>query len=345
MRKISKAVGHTSWLILPALLGTLLLLHVLLDIPGRFIYESRGWDIPTAPQQRASYDYAHSLKLPDSVPKPQPFNFPLARLKALIPGQPDVSTQYFNHLCSTESGEYILKTVENVEGVYQMRPRGKVANTPLDFDRYALEEPTGVGWSNDEGSDDQVYQMYIQPMYGKYTFMERPNPDDPDTVIRAERNINAHPPAGETSGHDTGIRIKSGDAWVNTSIRLPWMVSYKAANQRQARYGFTWRGIKRDLDRRYSIAAGEYWIVDLDTNEVLAVKRRFKQSGYDRNKSTHIWWGNARPCDNEVKYERGRTPSIIPVDVLIKKVLHPVVGVNDQYIPEKYRNVYEGDPK
>lgn len=47
---------------------------------------------------------------------------------------------YFDMLCKTEAGETIYKTVENVEGVFQMRP----AFEPTDFqysDRYVLEDP------------------------------------------------------------------------------------------------------------------------------------------------------------------------------------------------------------
>lgn len=338
----SKSRKFAGWFILPGIVVAALSLHILFDIPGRFFYENRGWDIPSDAQQKAAYDYAHKLTIPDSVPTPQPFNFPLARLKALVPGLPDVSTQYFDHLCNTESGEYIFKTASNVEGVFQMRPRGEIADTPIDFNRYALEEPTGVGWSNDEGTDDNVYQMYILPMYGKYTFMERPNPNDPNTIIRAVRAVNPKLPVGDQYGYQTSIEIRPG---MFHQFSLPLMVGYKTVNQRQARYGYTWRGIQRDLDRRYSIGAGEYLIADLDTHEVLAVKRRFKQSGYDRNTSSHIWWGNARPCENEVKYRPGLTPSLIPVNVFIKEVLSPVAGVNNQFIPEKYRNVYEGEPK
>lgn len=332
-----------DWLFLPGIVVAALLLHILFDMPGRFFYENRGWDIPTDPQQKAAYDYAHNLKLPDSVPAPQPFNFPLARLKALVPGQLDVSTQYFNHLCNTESGEYIFKTASNVEGVFQMRPRGEVADKPLDFDRYALEEPTGVGWSGDEGSDDDVLGIqFILPMYGKYTFMERPNPDDPNTIIRAVRAVNPDLPEGERYGYQTSIEIRPG-MFHQFSLRLK--VGYETASQRQARYGYTWRGIQRDLDRRYSIGAGEYLIVDLDTNEVLAVKRRFKQSGYDRNTSSHIWWGNARPCESEMLRRKGLTPAPIPVIPFVINTLRPVAGVNDQFIPEQYRNVYQGAPR
>ncbi len=215
-----------------------------------------------------------------------------------------------------------------------MRPRGKIGDTPLDFDRYALEEPTGVGWSNDEGGDDNIFQAYIQPMYGRYTFMERPNYDDPSTLIRAVREINRFPPPGESNGHSTSIRVSEG--FSTRGFRLPWMITYKYVKQRQARYGYTWRGIKREKDRRYGIAGGEYLIVDLETNEVLAVKRRFKLSGY----SSSIWWANARPCENELKKNKGRHSSIIPPSRFIQNTLKPVYGINDEYVPEEFKPIY-----
>lgn len=42
-----------------------------------------------------------------------------------------------------------------------------------------------------------------------------------------------------------------------------------------ARYGYTWRGIRRDRDREFGIAGGELMVLDLQTNEVLAVRRSF----------------------------------------------------------------------
>lgn len=66
---------------------------------------------------------AHSLKLPQSVPTPQPFDFEKARQDAAWwkfwrPRTPKVAVQYFNHLCSTEAGQWVFKTVPNVEGLY-----------------------------------------------------------------------------------------------------------------------------------------------------------------------------------------------------------------------------------
>jgi len=296
----------------------------------------RGWDIPTDPQEKAAYDYAHSLKLPDSVPKPVPFDFTKARLKALLPGNPSVSEQYFEHLCKTEAGEYIFKTVENVEGVFQMRPRAQPGE--LDYDRYAVEEPTGLGYSNDV--DDShgygVSEVYVQPMMGTYAFMERPNSGSTKGFVRYQREINSNPPPGNENGYRTGVPGKWG--W---GFRLPFMVVKIADAQRHARYGYTWRGIRRERDREFSIGSGEYLVVDLDTNEVLAVKRRFKISGHDKNTSSHIWWGNARPCDSEF-IRRGSLPrEPVPVDIFVKRVLIPMPGINDQYIPEQYKRILE----
>ena len=43
----------------------------------------------------------------------------------------------------------------------------------------------------------------------------------------------------------------------------------------RSRYGFYWYGIKRPMDRELAVAGGEMVVVDLKTNEVLAVKRGF----------------------------------------------------------------------
>ena len=169
------------------------LLGIALLLTGCETEAERGWNIPTDPQEKAAYDYAHSLQLPDSVPKPVPFNFMKARVKALWPGNPSVSDQYFEHLCKTEAGEYIFKTVENVQGIFQMRPRQVPGE--LDYDRYAPEEPTGLGWSGD--IDDRhgygVSETLVQPFGGVYNFVERQKLDG-EGFIRFKRGANDTPP-------------------------------------------------------------------------------------------------------------------------------------------------------
>ncbi len=318
-----------------------LFLAVALLLAGCGANEAPEWNIPTVPQEKAAYDYAHSLKLPDSVPKPVPFNFTLARIKALWPSNPSVSDQYFEHLCKTEAGEYIFRTVENVEGVYQMRPRP--APGELDYDRYAPEEPTGLGWSGD--IDDQhgygVSETLVQPMGGEYFYTERPKPDGKG-IIRFKRGINGSPPPGNQNGYQTAYHTPTG---MQIFLSLPYMVVKEDDVVRHARYGYTWRGLKRERDRELSIGSGEYLVIDLETNEVLGVKRGFKISGHDKNTASGIGWENARPCETDILRRKGLTPVPISMREIVRKVLMPVRGINDQYIPEPYRHEIKGEAK
>ena len=66
-----------------------------------------------------------------------------------------------------------------------------------------------------------------------------------------------------------------------------------------SRYGVTWRGINRPHDRELGIAGGEMIVLDLQGNEVLAVRRGFIRSGGVKN-LTGIWWLTGHVCP---KYE------------------------------------------
>ena len=66
---------------------------------------------PADPLATEEGRFAHSIKIPNPVPEDSGYK----------PGM--TPEQYFDHLCKTEAGEFIYKTVENVEGLYKMRPR------------------------------------------------------------------------------------------------------------------------------------------------------------------------------------------------------------------------------
>lgn len=104
--------------------------------PGQW----RDWDKPTEPRDLAAYEYAHSLKLPESLPKPVPFNF----MRHLLSNRRQTGLAYFKHLCETEAGEYVFRKVEKVEGIYQMR-RVPKWNARMFADRYGFEDP--ADWS------------------------------------------------------------------------------------------------------------------------------------------------------------------------------------------------------
>lgn len=68
---------------------------------------------PADPLATEDGRFAHSIEIPNPLPADSGYK----------PGM--TPQEYFDHLCKTEAGEFIYKTVENVEGLYMMRPRKK----------------------------------------------------------------------------------------------------------------------------------------------------------------------------------------------------------------------------
>ena len=108
---------------------------------------------PADPLATEEGRFAHSIKIPNPVPEDSGYK----------PGM--TSREYFNHLCKTEAGEFIYKTVENVEGLFMMRPQKEATDYELEH-LYALEDPY-------DATDDPHPQDYlVQPPFGLYQFME-----------------------------------------------------------------------------------------------------------------------------------------------------------------------------
>jgi hypothetical protein len=231
---------------------------------------------PADPLATEEGRFAHAIKIPNPVPADSGYK------PSMTP------EQYFDHLCKTEAGEFIYKTVENVEGLNMMRPRERVFDDHMQH-LYALEDPYGhEDW---EAKSPENY--YVRP--GRYRFLERPMSSSKNPTTQGGRYL-------RYTGYD-GKDPKT-------------MVVQETAD-RKSRYGYTWRGIARPHDRELGIAGGELIVLDLETNEVLAVRRGFMQSGGVRN-LTGIWWPNGKICRNDA----GRTKLFFTVE-FISKVLKP----------------------
>jgi hypothetical protein len=87
---------------------------------------------PADPLAMEEGRFAHSIKVPNPIPENNGYK----------PGM--TPEQYFDHLSKTEAGEFIYKTVENVEGLYQMRLRESAKNDYLLEHLYAMEDPYGL---------------------------------------------------------------------------------------------------------------------------------------------------------------------------------------------------------
>ena len=118
--------------------------------------------------------YAHSLKIPNPVPKDSGYRRGMN------------SREYFDHLCKKEAGEFIFATAEGVEGLLFMRPPRRPSDSDL-MERYKLEAP-GI---------ERVFQL-VRPtiaargvIFG-YQFAEEPSGERGGSTSAYLRASRAH---------------------------------------------------------------------------------------------------------------------------------------------------------
>ena len=202
---------------------------------------------PADPLATEEGRFAHSIKIPNSLQEDSGYR----------PGMtPD---QYLDHLCKTEAGEFIYKTVENVEGIVQLRPRLK-ANYEYSH-LYAFEDPFGF---------DPDPAFFVSP--GWYTHYE---------VVSA-------------SAMGQGPKYIRYFGYNGRNLETLQKINEA---RRKSRYGYTWRGVVRPHDRENGIGGGEVIVLDLETNEVLAVLRGFAQFKIDEKMGLlKAGWRNRCPA-------------------------------------------------
>ena len=211
---------------------------------------------PVDPLATEEGRFAHSIKIPNPVPEDSGYK----------PGM--TSQEYFDHLCKTEAGEFIYKTVENVEGLYMMRPRESAMDNKYQEHLYAIEDP--YGYTDWEAT--RLPTIFVNPPWANYLSLEVPL-------------------SFTTKSKVEGAKYRRFSGYVQGESP---MVEEDITTLR-SRYGFTWRGITRPHDREMGIAAGELIVLDLQSNEVLGVRRGFISSGGVRN-LTGIWWLTGHVC-------------------------------------------------
>ncbi len=195
---------------------------------------------------------AHAIKIPNPVPEDSGYRKGMTQ------------QEYFEHLCKTEAGEFIYKTVDNVDGIYQIRPRKNVYSEEELQHLYAMEDPYG---HYTEENENIGFQM-VEPL--KYSFFEIPVSGVRKYGAGMKRffhdSVHMPAPHGATIARYTQVGVGNP---TEKSTRLEYDTQIKS------RYGFTWRGIKRPHDRELGIGGGELIVLDLQTNEVMAVRRGY----------------------------------------------------------------------
>lgn len=244
--------------------------------------EGQFYPIPESWLRTPEGKIAHSLKLPDSIPKPVPFDFEKAEGPWYWPEKKKtVARAYFRHLCSTEAGEWTFKKVEDVDGLYFARPE----NVPSDDflgDVYGPELP----WVEREfqlwgESARDRGGHFVEPPFQNYKFVEEPR-----RSVKWQKDITA--PYIRMFGLTTAIFIKEGHVVAARHDLTPMQII--GLKQPTAKYAYSWRGITRPRDREFRIAGGELIIYDRETREIISVSRNFQITRHNPRMNYGATW-------------------------------------------------------
>lgn len=222
---------------------------------------------PADPLATEEGRFAHSINIPNPVPENSGYKTGMT------------SEEYFDHLCKTEAGEFIYKTVENVEGLYMMRPRTDPPSAPNHL--YALE----YAYGGPEESNEPEYGFVGPALYRVF---------ESSDLDRRELNWKKqfhHPSYFEAPDQDSKVAQYFGyDGHDLKTMQKQYAPAHKS------RHGYTWRSITRPHDREFGIGGSELILLDLQTNEVLAVHRGYAKFEIDeRYGVSGFQWGKGCP--------------------------------------------------
>tara|TARA_R110002073_G_scaffold169750_1_gene326626 strand:- start:2118 stop:2840 length:723 start_codon:yes stop_codon:yes gene_type:complete len=179
----------------------------------------------------------------------------------------EVAYRYFRHQCETRAGEFIYQTVDDVEGLYQMRLRD-----PKDYiDRIRRgdipEDP--FGHTNTEAQTP--WELFLANTLTKYSYKFFETTLPPRESLQRLRSFRFEN-VPEVTGEHYWIYERTHDSLENAEHNN---VSVRQISKIRSRYGFTWREIRSAWDRAFGVWGGETVAVDLDTGEELAIRRGF----------------------------------------------------------------------
>jgi len=180
---------------------------------------------------------------------------------------------YFMALCEKDAGEWILRTVYGVEGVFQARKSIPLAQSGDSLLLYPLRETTEM--------NRHMEDVLVQPYHGRYNYMERPRNHDGKgkpylRYFRGAENKDRYP-----SGYTVNIE--------GSFRNVPYIVNRVEAETLKSAYAFTWRQVNDKDMLENGIVGGETIIYDIASNDVLAYRRFFYRYWPRRDsKSSHL---------------------------------------------------------
>ncbi|MDO8926380.1 MAG: hypothetical protein Q7U94_05630 [Sideroxyarcus sp.] len=164
---------------------------------------------------------------------------------------------YFKALCEKAEGDFVFRTVEGVDGIKIMRSQPDIKSTPPLWDEASGPTPG----------------LFVATFNGIYQYV--------DAVEFVQ-------------GSQTSTQLVHYAIDPKLSIRVPpWGLGHYPIEKSDARYGFTFRNSPLE-NRELGIVGSELIIMDLKTNEVMALRRRFSKLNFVTHQSAQMMQGT--PC-------------------------------------------------
>jgi len=166
---------------------------------------------------------------------------------------------YFDYLCKHEAGEFIYRTVDNVEGILQMRPRDGSQDY---FDRMANGDIPEDPWGHTNVEAQEPWAMI-----GRYRYIEIFNLDATQRIARSnlyDSSMKSEPTPGDKVARFFGYNGRELRSMRKEFGKSPI-----------SRFGFTWQERRTIIDRLFNVFPGEVQVKELNTQHTLAIMRGF----------------------------------------------------------------------
>jgi hypothetical protein len=187
--------------------------------------------------------------------------------------------EYWEALCKAEAGEFIYKTVKDVEGFLWIRPRGQETDYAMQ-DKYAIEDAYGLHEFAFGDDDARPGKRIFRLDESNYRAIESPI-GDPRTRSWVRQSLDID--------RLKALHRTQAVRWSETDF-----TNISQVSQPQSIYGVTWRGIRRPGDLDLGVSGGELAIVNLRSGEILGLRRGFALDAFAARgiMNRHSWLGS-----------------------------------------------------
>jgi len=183
----------------------------------------------------------------------------------------EASKAYFNYRCEQDAGEFIYRTVDNVKGIFQIRPREQRDYITSLRNGNLLEDPYG----HTDKEAQRPWDLFLpKPKHNTYSFFESTQGPDvkkydlyKNIMTISERPDYTGEPYWRYSYHGLRRGYKGEDYWT--------MHEAKQVSELISKYGFTWRQFQNTLDKLFKVYGGELIVKELATDEILGIRRGY----------------------------------------------------------------------